>query len=303
MKKINSKKSLSSYKTSSFELYLLIFPFVILFFLTTVLPVLSSIALSFFRYDMVSFPKICGLENYLRMFLQDDIFPVVLKNTFLLAILTGPSGFALSFLLAWIINEFGPAMRTVFSFLFYAPTLAGNAIYIWQVAFSSDSYGYVNSRLISLGFLDKPVTWLSNADYIIPIVVIIQLWSGLGISFLANISGLQNVNIELYEAGAIDGIRNRWQELWYITLPEMKHMLLFSAVMQIASAYSISGIIQQLAGYPTVKYAADTLVSYLQDVGTVKYEMGYAAALSVILFLMMAATRGIANALINKTGR
>ena len=125
MKKINSKKSLSSYKTSSFELYLLIFPFVILFFLTTVLPVLSSIALSFFRYDMVSFPKICGLENYLRMFLQDDIFPVVLKNTFLLAILTGPSGFALSFLLAWIINEFGPVMRTVFSFLFYAPTLAG----------------------------------------------------------------------------------------------------------------------------------------------------------------------------------
>ena len=303
MKKINSKKSLSSYKTSSFELYLLIFPFVILFFLTTVLPVLSSIALSFFRYDMVSFPKICGLENYLRMFLQDDIFPVVLKNTFLLAILTGPSGFALSFLLAWIINEFGPAMRTFFSFHFYAPTLAGNAIYIWQVAFSSDSYGYVNSSLISLGFLDKPVTWLSNADCIIPIVVIIQLWSGLGISFLANISGLQNVNIELYEAGAIDGIRNRWQELWYITLPEMKHMLLFSAVMQIASAYSISGIIQQLAGYPTVKYAADTLVSYLQDVGTVKYEMGYAAALSVILFLMMVATRGIANALINKTGR
>ena len=237
------------------------------------------------------------------MLFDDEVFITTLKNTLILAVITGPAGFLLSFVLAWFLNEFKPTVRTVLSFMFYCPALIGNAYYIWQVAFSNDSYGYVNSSLISLGFLDKPVTWLSNADCIIPIVVIIQLWSGLGISFLANISGLQNVNIELYEAGAIDGIRNRWQELWYITLPEMKHMLLFSAVMQIASAYSISGIIQQLAGYPTVKYAADTLVSYLQDVGTVKYEMGYAAALSVILFLMMVATRGIANALINKTGR
>lgn len=296
-------KKLSSYRTKNYQLYFLIAPFLVLFFLTTVLPVGASIILSFFRYDMVSSPKPAGLDNYIRMFLQDDIFPTVLKNTLLLAILTGPAGFILSFILAWLINEFGPVMKTIFSFLFYAPTLAGNAIYIWQVAFSSDSYGYANSWLMSLGFINKPVTWLSDADYIIPIVVMIQLWSGLGISFLANISGLQNVNIELYEAGSIDGIRNRWQELWYITLPEMKHMLLFSAVMQIASAYSISGIIQQLAGYPTVKYSADTLVSYLQDVGTVKYEMGYASAISVILFLMMVATRGIANALLNKTGR
>lgn len=296
-------KKLSSYGTKNYQLYFLIGPFLVLFFLTTVLPVAASIILSFFRYDMVSSPKPAGLDNYIRMFLQDDIFPTVLKNTFLLAILTGPAGFILSFILAWLINEFGPVMKTIFSFLFYAPTLAGNAIYIWQVAFSSDSYGYANSWLMSLGFINKPITWLSDATYIIPIVVMIQLWSGLGISFLANISGLQNVNIELYEAGSIDGIRNRWQELWYITLPEMKHMLLFSAVMQIASAYSISGIIQQLAGYPTVKYSADTLVSYLQDVGTVKYEMGYASAISVILFLMMVATRGIANALLNKTGR
>lgn len=303
MKIKKSKNELSSYQTKNYQLFLLIAPFLILFFLTTVFPVIASIVLSFFRYDMVSLPKLVGLENYMRMFLQDDIFPIVLKNTFLLAILTGPAGFLLSFLLAWLINEFGPFMRTIFSFLFYAPTLAGNAIYIWQVAFSSDSYGYVNSWLMSLGFLDKPVAWLSDTSYIIPIVVIIQLWSGLGISFLANISGLQNVNIELYEAGSIDGIKNRWQELWYITLPEMKHMLLFSAVMQISSAYSISGIIQQLAGYPTVKYSADTLVSYLQDVGTVKYEMGYASAISVMLFLMMVFTRGIANALLNKTGR
>lgn len=285
------------------QLYILLAPFLILFVLMTVLPVVSSVVLSFFDYDMVSMPKFSGLSNYVRMFLHDDIFMIVVKNTVLLAVITGPLGFILSFVLAWLINEFGPAARTVFSFMFYAPSLVSNAVYIWQIAFSSDSYGYINSILMSLGLLTEPVAWLSNSSYIVPIVIMVQLWSGLGVSFLANLSGLQNVNAELYESGAIDGIRNRWQELWYITLPGMKHMLLFSAVMQIAGSFSISGIIQQLAGYPTVGYAADTIVSYLSDVGTVKYEMGYASALSVVLFLMMFVTRILTGKFINRTGR
>lgn len=298
-----SKSAKPQFGGRRWQLYVLLAPFLIFFILMTVLPVSASIVLSFFNFDMVSFPRFAGLDNYIRMFLHDDIFPIVLKNTILLAILTGPAGFLLSFVLAWFINEFGPAARTLFSFMFYAPSLAGNAVYIWQILFSSDSYGYVNSVLMSLGLTTEPITWLSNSAYIVPIVVAVQLWSSLGISFLSNLSGLQNVNAELYEAGAIDGIRNRWQELWYITLPGMKHMLLFSAVMQIASAFSISNIITQLAGYPTVGYAADTIVSYLSDVGTVKYEMGYASALSVVLFLLMVATRRITNGLINKTGR
>jgi len=296
-----TKKSLFS--GSRWQLYVLLAPFLTFFTLMIVLPVLSSMVLSFFNFDMVSMPRFAGLDNYIRMFLHDDIFPIVLKNTILLAILTGPAGFLLSFVLAWFINEFGRGPRTLFSFMFYAPSLAGHAVYIWQILFSSDSYGYINSFLLSLGITTEPIAWLSNSDFIVPIVVAVQLWSSLGISFLSNLSGLQNINIELYEAGAIDGIKNRWQELWYITLPGMKHMLLFSAVMQIASAFSISNIITQLAGYPTVGHAADTIVSYLVDVGTVKYEMGYASALSVVLFLLMVGTRWITNKLINKTGR
>ena len=298
----NNSKFFTALK-ERWQIYLLIGPFLILFVLMTVLPILSSVVLSFFNYDMVSPLSFSGVENYLRMFIQDDIFWTILKNTFILAILTGPTGFLLSFVLAWMINEFNQGLRTLLSFMFYVPSLVGNALYVWTVIFSSDSYGYVNSVLMSLGLTTEPITWLSNSAYIVPIVVAVQLWSSLGISFLSNLSGLQNVNAELYEAGAIDGIRNRWQELWYITLPGMKHMLLFSAVMQIASAFSISNIITQLAGYPTVGYAADTIVSYLSDVGTVKYEMGYASALSVVLFLLMVATRRITNRLINKTGR
>lgn len=281
----------------------LLAPFFILFFLFIFLPVICSIVLSFFSFDMVSAPSFAGADNYIRMFLDDDVFLTTLKNTLLLAVLTGPAGFLLSFILAWFINEFSPQVRTVLSFMFYCPALVGNALYIWQVAFSNDSYGYANSLLLSAGLIVEPINWLKNPTYIIPIIVIVQLWMSMGVSFLANISGLQNINTEMYEAGAIDGIRNRWQELWYITLPAMENMLLFSAVMQIASAFSIGSVCTTLVGYPSVNYTADTIVSYLTDVGTTKYEMGYACAISVILFLMMALTRALIGKLLRRVGR
>lgn len=283
--------------------YIMLAPFFVFFVIFLVLPILSSIVFSFTNFDMINAPSFAGLGNYLRMFIDDDVFPVVFKNTMLFAFICGPAGFLLSFVLAWFINEFSPLVRTLLSFMFYAPALVGNAHFIWTVAFSSDSYGYINSALLSLGLITEPVTWLSTAAYIKPIIIVVQLWSSMGVSFLSNISGLQNVNQELYEAGSIDGIRNRWQELWYITLPTMKHMLLFSAVMQISSAFSISAIAIELAGFPSVSYAADTIVSHMQDLGTVRYELGYASAVSVILFLMMILFRLIIGKLLNMTGK
>ena len=208
----------------------------------------------------------------------------------------------LSFVLAWFLNEFRPFTRTVLSFMFYCPALVGNAYYIWQVAFSNDSYGYINSLLLSMGFITEPLNWLRDAAYTMPIVIMVQLWMSMGVSFLANISGLQNIGQDMYEAGAIDGIRNRWQELWYITLPSMRHMLLFSAVIQISSAFSVSQLPIALAGYPSVSNSVDTIVSYLSDAGTVRYEMGYASAISVVLFLIMIVTRIVVGKLINKVG-
>lgn len=287
----------------SIPYYIMLLPFLVMFIIFTVLPVFSSVVLSFTNFDMVSSVKFNGVDNYARMFLSDKIFPITVKNTLFFAIITGPVGFMLSFVLAWFINEFSPFVRTLLSFMFYAPALVGNAYFVWQTAFSGDSYGYVNSLLLSMGIITEPVQWLKNASYVMPIIIIVQLWQSMGVSFLANISGLQNVNGEMYEAGAIDGIRNRWQELWYITLPSMSHILLFSAVMQIASSFSVSEIAVQLAGYPSVNYAVDTIVSYLADVGTVKYEMGYAAALSVVLFSIMAITRWLIGKVLNKVGK
>lgn len=274
-----------------FPMFVMISPFIIFFVIFTIIPILSSIFFSFTSYDMISTPKFVIFENYRRLITNDPTFMVTVKNTFIFAVVSGPIGFLLAFLLAWLVNEFTPKVRAVLSFMFYAPSLVGNAYFIWQVAFSGDSYGYINSLLLSMGIITEPIVWLKNATYLMPIIIIVQLWQSMGVSFLANISGLQNVSRDMYEAGAIDGIRNRWQELRYITLPAMSNMLLFSAVMQIQSSFSVSAIAITLAGYPSKSNAVDTIVSLMQDMATVRYELGYASAIAVVLFIMMVTTR------------
>ncbi|MBO5322125.1 MAG: sugar ABC transporter permease [Clostridia bacterium] len=272
-------------------MFVMISPFVIFFVIFTIIPILSSIFFSFTSYDMISSPKLVFFENYRRLITNDPTFMVTVKNTFIFAVVSGPLGFLLAFVLAWLVNEFTPKVRAVLSFMFYAPSLVGNAYFIWQVAFSGDSYGYINSLLLSIGIITEPIVWLKNATYLMPIIIVVQLWQSMGVSFLANISGLQNVSRDMYEAGAIDGIRNRWQELRYITLPAMSNMLLFSAVMQIQSSFSVSAIAITLAGYPSKSNAVDTIVSLMQDMATVRYELGYASAIAVVLFIMMVTTR------------
>ena len=274
-----------------FPMFVMIAPFMLFFIIFTIIPIFSSIFFSLTSYDMISSPSFIGLENYRRLIANDPDFMVTVKNTFIFAVVSGPLGFLLAFLLAWFVNEFTPGVRAILSFMFYAPSLVGNAYFIWQVAFSGDSYGYINSLLLSLGITTEPIVWLKNATYLMPIIIIVQLWQSMGVSFLANISGLQNVSRDMYEAGAIDGIRNRWQELRYITLPAMSHMLLFSAVMQIQSSFSVSAIAVTLAGYPSKSTAVDTIVSLMQDMATVRYELGYASAIAVVLFIMMVTTR------------
>ena len=282
---------------------LLLMPFMGLFFIFTILPIVSSIVLSFTDYDMINTPRFTGLSNYLRMFTTDEVFPVAVKNTLLFSVITGPVSFFLAFLLAWLINEFRPGMRSLLAFLFYAPALIGNVYYIWQVAFSSDSYGYANSLLLSWGLITEPILWFRDVRFSMIIVMIVQLWLSIGISFLADIAGLQNVNPELYEAGAIDGIRTRWHELWYITLPSMKSILLFGAVMQIQATFSISAVPMALAGFPSVNNSVDTLVTHLTDVGTQRYELGYAAAVSVFLFMLMALFRILVGKALDLMGK
>lgn len=289
---IKKKKTKKKGLLNSPAYYTMLLPFMIPFILFTVVPIFSSLVLSFTDYDTISAPVFVGLKNYLYMITEDSAILTVLKNTLLFAVVTGPLSFVFSFLLAWLINELSHGARAFFAFLFYAPALVGGSAYlIWQTLFSGDSYGYINNILMTLGLITEPIRWFKDTNYNMIIIMVVQLWMSMGVSFLANLSGLQNVNPELYEAGAIDGIRTRWHELWYITLPSMKSILFFGAVMQIQAVFSIGPLVSILAGYPSVDNSVDTLVSYITDVGSVQYEMGYASALSVLLFGMMALFR------------
>ncbi len=302
-KRAKSKPSGRRMTREDLVYYLILIPFMGTFFVFNILPVLASMGLSFFDYDMVSAPLFTGLENYARMFTGDQVFWKVVGTTLRFAIIAGPVSYMMSFFLAWMINEFSRKIRVFLTFVFYVPALVGSGYYIWQLIFSGDSYAYLNNLLISFGLITEPIQWFQNTQYNFTIIMIVQLWMSMGVSFLANIAGLQNVDTNLYEAGAIDGVKNRWQELWYITLPSMKSILLFSAVMQIQAVFSISAVITTLAGYPSVNNSVDTLVSYISDVGTTRYEMGYASTLSVFLFLMVLIVRYLIGGLLNLVGK
>ena len=292
------KKSRKWSFAEQWPMIIMVVPFMVIFMMMVVIPIIASIVLSFTNFDAIQVPKLVGFDNYMRMFVSDDVFPIVFKNTLVIAVVVGPIGFLMSFVLAWFVNEFSSGLRTVLSFMFYAPSLVGNAYFVWQVLFSGDAYGYINNLLLSIGIITEPVQWLKTPEYILVIVIIVQVWQSMGVSFLSNISGLQNISRDIYEAGAIDGIKNRWQELRYITLPSMSSMLLFSAVMQISGAFSVRAVAQALAGYPSVQYAVDTIVSYMTDVGGTRFEMGYASAISVVLLLMMVIFRAIVGRLL-----
>ena len=296
-------KKKNAVKENMAPVMVLLLPFMILFFTFTILPILSSVVLSFTSYDMVNVPKFMGLTNYIRMFLYDQVFSIAVRNTLLFAFITGPVSYILCFILAWFINELSPVMRSIVSFIFYSPALVGNIYFVWLYIFSGDSYGLLNTFLLQNGFITQPIQWLKSATYAVPIVIIVQLWASLGVSFLANIAGLRGVNKDLYEAGAMDGIRNRWQEAWYITLPSMKDILFFSAIMQIQSAFSVSGVAVALTGSPSPNYITETIVTHLTDYGTLRYEMGYASAMSVFLFLLMAIFRIVVGRLIGSLGK
>lgn len=279
--------------------YILMAPFLIFFTLFTIIPVVSSFLLAFTRYDVINAPVFIGWDNFLRMFLEDEIFLIALKNTIVFAIITGPVGYILCFVFAWFINDLPPVGRAFFTVLFYAPTLA-NVFFIFQYIFSGDMYGLLNSTLMRLNFISEPIQWLANTDYMLTIVIIVQLWCSLGTGFLALVAGLQNLDPALNEAGAIDGVQNRFQELIYITLPQMGPSLMFSAVMQISAAFSVGSISSALVGFPSVDYAAHTIVLHAQDFAGERMEMGYSAALSVILFLMMLGFKYVVNILLKR---
>ncbi|MCI8642368.1 MAG: sugar ABC transporter permease [Lachnospiraceae bacterium] len=305
-KYMNKKKKnfhIAMYKAKrSKTCYLFLLPYAVIFTLFYIVPVVMSICLSFTYYNVLETPRFVGLSNYIDLFLADDVFLTSVTNTFAIAAITGPLGYLASFLFAWFINELPRYIRAFAVLIFYAPTISGQVYLIWAIMFSGDAYGYVNSFLMKLGFINAPILWLTDPKYMMPVILLVILWMSLGTGFLSFVAGLQGVDQSQYEAGYVDGIKNRWQELWYITLPNMKPMLMFGAVMAITQSFGVCEVTMALAGFPSTDYAARTVVTHLFDYGSVRFEMGYASAIATVLFITMILCNKLIQSLLRKVG-
>ena len=201
-----------------------------------------------------------------------------------------------------MINEFGAKLRTLLTFLFYIPSLTGGMAAIWMIIFNGDRYGILNGILLNMNIIYQPIQWLTDTKYMLFALIVVSVWSSMGTGFLSFVAGFRTIDDKLYEAGAVDGIRNRFQELWYITLPSMKPQLLFGAVMSITTAFGSSALITQLFGFPSTGYRLYTLVHMLEDYGGQRFEMGYACAIATILFAIMMLINRTVQRLIAKVG-
>ena len=302
MNNILTEHAVKPRKKQSLVPYMFVGPYMLLFLVFTVIPVAAAVVLSFTHFNVLSPPKFAGLTNYIRMFLDDDIFHIAVKNTLIIAFITGPIGYLICLFIAWLINDLKPFFRSLLTLLFYAPAISGAAFSVWNVILGGDQYGYLNNALIRLGLLNDPIVWLRDPKYILAVCIVVQLWMSLGTSFLAFIAGLQGIDKTLYEAGAMDGIKNRWQELWFITLPAMRPQLVFGAVMQITASFAVYQVCDALAGIPSVDYAAHTWIAHAQDVGAARMEMGYASSILTVLVFVAVAGNKFFQKLIGKVG-
>ena len=282
--------------------YLMIAPYMLIFTCFTLIPVLLSMILSFTDFNMLEMPSRFNLDNYIRLFLDDDIFLTALQNTFIFAVIVGPVSYLMSFMVAWFINELSPRVRAIVTLIFYAPSISGQVYLIWGTLFSADSYGWANAVLMKIGIINEPIAYFQDANYVMPLCIVVAIWMSLGTAFLSFIAGLQGIDRSQFEAGAVDGIRNRWQELWYITLPNMKPQLIFGAVMAITGAFGFGGVVTALCGFPSVDYAAQTIVHHLEDYGSMRFEIGYSSTIAVVLFLMMIGANMLVRKMISKVG-
>ena len=283
--------------------YAMVAPYMLIFTLFTVVPVLLSMVISLTNFNLLEIPDFVFLDNYIRLFLDDDIFIIACKNTLIFAVIVGPVSYLMSLMVAWFINELPPKIRAVVTLIFYAPSISGQVYLIWGTLFSGDSYGWVNGILLDLGVITSEIQFFQDAKYVMPLCIVVALWTSLGTSFLSFIAGLQGIDRSMYEAGAVDGVRNRWQELWFITLPSMKPQLMFGAVMAITSAFGFGGVVTALCGFPSVDYAAHTIMHHLDDYGGMRFEVGYSSSIAVVLFAIMIGANMLVKKVLSKVGQ
>lgn len=294
------KQILKAKFKNNIPFYIMLTPFIVIFSVFMLIPACGGLLVSFTDFNGMTWSSFTGISNYTRLLFKDDTFLIVLKNTLLQAMIVGPVGFIMSFVVAWLINELGKGTRLLIMFLFYSPNFSGTLYVIWQYVFANDSNGLVNSALKRMGI--ESISWLSDSSYNMPIVILVSIWVSFGAGFLSFVAGLRGLDRAYYEAAAIDGLKNRWQELYYVTLPQMGPQLLFGMVQAIGGAFAVGAVNRAIAGYPSTDNATDTILLYMGEISSTRFEYGYASAMSVILMAIMLLIWKIVNKALRNFG-
>ena len=193
-----------------------IVPYWTLFLIFIILPVIAAIYLSFTYFNAIQAPRFVGINNYIELITTDTVFmQYVLSNTLRFALIVGPFGYIMAFLLAWMLAQVPAVPRTILAIILYSPSLTmGVAMAaMWRIIFSGDAKGYLNAILLSNNLILEPLQFLQSPEYLMTIMIVVSLWSSMGVGFLAMLAGVLNIDQTLYEAAYVDGLKNRTQEI------------------------------------------------------------------------------------------
>lgn len=253
------------------------------FLIFTLIPVAASLFLSFYDWPMVGTPSFSGWDNFLRMFTGDPKFYTVLWNTLYYTLLYVPTVLVAALGMGMLINR---SMRgiNIFRTLYYLPVLTSYvaAAMVFNWIFNND-FGLLN---YILHMLDLPTTnWLTNKATVMPCVAFVTVWKNVGRYMVIFMAGLQNIPRHLYEASTIDGA-GTWQQFRYVTLPLLSPTTFFLLVTSMIDSFKLFDVVWCMTGGGPAD-ATLTLVTYIYQNGFSRFRMGYACALSWLLFIII----------------
>jgi multiple sugar transport system permease protein len=257
-------------------------PWLIGFSVFLAYPLFASIYYSFCDYSVLRPPVWIGLDNY-RELMQDELFWIAIRNTFLYAIIALPAGMVTALILAMLLNTKVPGMtiyRTVFFIPSLVPQVSLAVLWLWVL---NGEHGVLNSVLASLGITGP--NWLSDPNWSKPAMVVMSVW-GVGNAVLIYLAGLQDVPTQLLEAADLDGA-NGWQRIRNVTLPMISPVILFNGIMGIIGTLQVFTV--PFIMFPNGSPARSTYfyAMYLFDNAFKYHKMGYASAMGWIMFLII----------------
>jgi multiple sugar transport system permease protein len=262
--------------------YLFILPSFIGFVVFLVIPILTSLGLSLFDWDLLLAPRFVGLQNYASL-VQDQIFRAVLFNTVYYAFGLVPLNIVLSLALAVWLNTRLKGV-TLFRLAFFLPvvTVTVAVALVWKWMYQPQ-VGLIN---VVLGWLHVAApNWLGDTHWAMPALILMSLWKGFGYNMVLFLAGLQGIPPTIYEAALIDGA-GAWQRFWRITLPLLSPTMFFAVVMTVISSFQVFDQAYVMTGGGPAN-ATNTIVLYVFQNGFQFFRMGYASAIAWVLFAVI----------------